>query len=297
MKSEALPRPSWRDQAHEVEWQNGWSRLRRGLTHSRVRSGSKWHQSPCPTHLSQHQSPFPSPPQSHPADEQLHCSMENFHLWPRSQGIWEQDTVMQCLPAGWGRNWGSMFSSRWTKSGGDELNLHTDLTLFLAEGMAPKWSSTPSLPAWTAHPTKSPQHSHALTGGPSLKFQLHHPMVDPALDPKKGPGRERPDPMKYLCWWIVMRCPSLATPIPTCGERLRPVGGPAWEYKLCKRDTMTLQLNILHYGKLQPSDCQWHNRKPQGGGMPHLPSMALPPRTSYFPLLPLTPRNSGSWGR
>ena len=55
---------------------------------------------------------------------------------------------------------------------------------------------------------------------------------------------------------------------------------------------MTLWLNIMHYGKWQPSGGQWHSRKHQDGGMPHPHSMGFASRTSYLPLLPLTPRTS-----
>ena len=78
------------DWACEAEQQprgdtSGWSRSKRRQTHSRGRSGSKWHHSPSPISPSWHQSPSFSPPWPHPAEEWLHCSMENLHLWPRSQ--------------------------------------------------------------------------------------------------------------------------------------------------------------------------------------------------------------------
>ena len=50
-----------------------------------------------------------------------------------------------------------------------------------------------------------------------------------------------------------------------------------------------ITLNITHYGKWQPSGCQWHSRKHQGGEMPHLHSIGFAPETSYLPLLPPTP--------
>ena len=98
-------------------------------------------------------------------------------------------------------------------------------------------------------------------------------------------------------WWIVDEMSQPSNPIPTGGGRLRPVGGPAWEHGLCKRGMMIFQLNTMHYGKWQLSACQWHNKMPQGGGMPHLHSVGFVPRTSCLPLQPQTPRISGSSGR
>ena len=106
-------------------------------------------------------------------------------------------------------------------------------------------------------------------------------MVNPALDPEQG--REKPDPMKYPCQWIAdeMSWPSNLTP--TGGGRSRPVGGPALEHTLNKKDTIMLQLNIVHYGSWQHSGCQWHSRKPQGGRTPCLHSMGF---TSHYCLQP-----------
>ena len=82
---------------------------------------------------------------------------------------------------------------------GNELDLPSDLILFLGDG-AVKECSLSTCPA--AHPTKSSQHSHALTGWPQ-------PKVPAAVSPSQShsqyqarPERERPDPVKYPCWWI-----------------------------------------------------------------------------------------------
>ena len=156
------------------------------------------------------------------------------------------------------------------------------------------------LPAHLPHfppPTKGSQHSHDWQEGPSLNFQLYHSKVDPALNPKQG--QEERD---QILWnthggGLWTRCPGLMTPILTGGRRLKLVWGPAWEHTLCRRDTMISWFNTTYYGKWQPSTCQWHNKMPQGGGMPFLCSFGLTPRTSCLPLQPQAPRISGSSGR
>ena len=69
---------------------------------------------------------------------------------------------------------------------GDEPNLPTDITLFLADGMAPEQSSTPSSPSQLPTPTKAPSTAMPQQEGPSLKFHLYHPKVNPTLNPKQG---------------------------------------------------------------------------------------------------------------
>ena len=82
------------------------------------------------------------------------------------------------------RNLGSKFSV--DEELGNKLDLPPNITHLVTEGAAPKLSSASSFPAQLPAPTKSPQHSQALTGGASLKFWLCHPMVNPTLDPEQG---------------------------------------------------------------------------------------------------------------
>ena len=112
---------------------------------------------------------------------------------------------------------------------GDEVDLLTNIACFLAECTASKQSSTPSSPAQLPAPTKSPQHSHAPTGGaqPKVMAVSSHGWSSLVLNPKQG--QEERD---WTLWithvgGLQMRCPSLVTPISTGGGRLRPVGAPA----------------------------------------------------------------------
>ena len=139
---------------------------KRRWSKSRGRSGSRQHQSPSPAYPSQCQSPSPSPPRSSPVDEQLHHSLENLCLQPRS--LESRSRTQQCDASLNAEE--KLKKQVWFKMDeglGDELNLPIDITLFFAEGMAPQQSSTPNSPSKLPTPTKSHQHSHVLTGGPS----------------------------------------------------------------------------------------------------------------------------------
>ena len=177
-----LPSRSWRhsqgleeeDQALEVRQQHRQSQLGRRRTHSRERSGSSWHQSPSP-----------SPPRTHPADKQLHCSLENLELQPKSQeskdkAQWcdtsppkEEKTRKQvCIKA--------------DDELGEELDLSSDLAHFLV-GMQPQ--SDGMLPV---HLLGCPHLPKALStdlpwqGEHGQKFWQQLSPINPAHGPGQG---------------------------------------------------------------------------------------------------------------
>ena len=188
-----LPSRNWRcsqgpvegDQACEVKWQNGWSKLRRRWTQSRGRSGLRQCQSPSSACPSQHQSSSPSPPWSCPADKWLHCSMENLQLQPRSQE--SKSRTQWCYASLQAEeNPRKQVQFKVDEELGDEPSFPSDLTLFLTEGAASKWSNAPSLPANCPPPPRAPSTAMTWQEGPVLKFQLYYPMVNPAFYPKQG---------------------------------------------------------------------------------------------------------------
>ena len=162
-------RPQGAESARRLrkDTQAGWSRLRKGQTHSSGKSRSGWHQIPPPCPI-QCQSPFPSPPWSLPADEWLCHSMEHLHLQPRphksrSRVQWD-DTPIEETP----RRKQVKFDM--DEELGNEPTLPMDLTLFFVEGMATEWDNAPS--SSTPDPMDCPQttHSHpAYIGGSQPK--------------------------------------------------------------------------------------------------------------------------------
>ena len=107
--------PVEEDQAHEVEQQNRWSRSRRRWTHSRGRSGLRWHQSPSLKHPGWCQSPSPA----------LHDPILLMSSSTDPQKFFIYGSDLMNLGAGHGnvmpphmlrRNWGSKFILRWIKS-------------------------------------------------------------------------------------------------------------------------------------------------------------------------------------
>ena len=203
--------PVEEEQAPEVEWQN--RKYGRRRTYSRGRSGLRWHQSPSPSHPSQHQSPSPSPPQSHPADEQLHCSLKILKLQPKSweskSRTWWSDTSPQKEEKSREQVWFKVDEEL-----GNEPDLPSDLTLFLAKGVTPKKRNASSLTAKLPTPPKAPSTAIPWQEEPSLKFWQQHPLINPTHGPRQE--RERLDPVRYPCPWIAEEMPH-----PTGRGRLR----------------------------------------------------------------------------
>ena len=106
-----------------------------------------------PSMPNQHQSASPSPKQSCPADEQLNYSMERLKLQLSLQR--SRSRERQCDTPTLGEKPRKQVHFEVGEELGKELNLPTDLALFLAEGASTE-RTTKQLPA----PTENPQHHH-----------------------------------------------------------------------------------------------------------------------------------------
>ena len=145
---------------------------------------------PSPSCPSWHWSPSPSPPWSCPAEEWLQHSLENLKLQPRS--LEPKSRAQQCNASPQKEE--KLRKQVWFEVDeelSEELDLPSDLILFLAEGTAPKQRNTPSLPAWPPPPPqKVPSTAMPWQEDPGLKFQQHHSLVNPTHDPGQGRKRE-----------------------------------------------------------------------------------------------------------
>ena len=209
------------DQALEARCQNRWSQLGR-RTHSRGKSGLRWHQNLSLSCPSQCWSPYPSPPWSFPAAEWLHCSMENLKLQPKSWESkareWEGDASQQKeeKPR-------KQVQVQVDKELGEEPDLPLDLTHFL-QRVQPQ--SKGMLPVWLLghpHPPKALRATLSWQEEPDPKFWQQLPPVDPVHGPGQG-WQERGQTL----WGIPTtgsqkRCLNPAILIPTGGGRLRHV--------------------------------------------------------------------------
>ena len=151
----------------------GYSAARRHF-HSRDGDRSRWGQSPSPQHLSRHQSPSPSPPQSHLANECLCCFLKDLNLYTRPHEsrsrAWRSDAPTLAEKP--------KKQVRFEAKGdlGDDPTLALDLTLFLAEGLAEEWDNTPgTVPEESLQlpPSKGPQYCPCHTGGVRPKALAH----------------------------------------------------------------------------------------------------------------------------
>ena len=99
--------------------------------------------------------PSPSPPQSYPADEPLHHSIKNLHLWTRSQEF--RSRKGQCDASSQAEKKSrKQVQFNVDKELGDEPSLPMDLTHFLAEGATSEQRSITSSPAQLLAPTRNP---------------------------------------------------------------------------------------------------------------------------------------------
>ena len=215
--------PVEEDHACEVEWQNGWSKLRKRWTHSRGQSGLRQCQSPSPSCPSQHQSPSPSPPLFCPADERLHYSMENLKLQPRSQESKSRTRWCDASPQREEKP-RKQVQFEVDEELGNEPNLPSDSTLFLAE-VQPQSEVTLPVYLLSCPPTKSPQHSCALTGGAWPKVLAVMPHGQSHSQSQMRPEEERPDPVNYPHWWIADEMSWSSNPNPHWWREIKACGG------------------------------------------------------------------------
>ena len=94
--------------------------------------------------------------------------MERLELQPLE--VWKQGTMVQCSTSV--ENPGKQVHFEVGKELGEEPNLPTDITLFLAESASTKQTTTPSSLAQLPTPAKNPTIAMTRQKGPKLKFQL-----------------------------------------------------------------------------------------------------------------------------
>ena len=159
--------------------------------------------------------------------------------------------------------------------------------------MAPKWSSTPSSPAQLPAPTKSPQHSHASTGGAQPKGPAVPSHGQSCSWSQTRPGRGRLDHMKCPYQWIVDEMSQPSSPHPHWWREVKASGWTslganvvqekhsdfvAQQYAL--RQVAAYRLPVAHQEALV-----WWNTQPAFHG--HCPQNVLPPTTASDPPGPL----------
>ena len=164
------------------------------------------------------------PPWSHPADEQLSCSMKDLNLQTRpcqsrSRAQWDDaPTLAEKLKKQVRFNVGGDL--------GNDPKLPQGLTLFLAEVAAEEWDDTngpytpmpkdsPQLP-----PSEDPLHHPTHTGGarPNVPAQPSANQSQSWLQPRL----EEPDPVNHLHRWIHAEMEKITHP--QLVEELKPSG-------------------------------------------------------------------------
>ena len=205
-----------------------------------------------------------------------------------------QDTVVQHLPTEGGKTEeASLVWGRWRVGWGTGHAFRLHPLLSWGHSTQAKECSQFTCPA--AHPTKSSQHSQALTWGAQPKVLAAASPSQSCSQSQARPERERQDPVRYPCWWIVEEMSQPSNPHPHWWREIKASGRTnlgACIVHIGHNDPAT---HIMPYGRWQSLGCQWCSKKPQGGGMPFPCYMGFVHRTFSPCLWP--PRISGSSDR